>query len=94
MTTIEKINKLDSLCRCGLDISINPHKLNDEVIQYFLSDLESNDDLECDDEVKEEIIKRDTIVQVQFYPSSSIGFYRVDHYDLDKALDICFTFFD
>lgn len=94
MTTIEKITKLDSLCKCGLEIYINPHKLNDEPIQYFIADLEYNVDLGCDDEVRKEIIKLNTIVQVQFYPSSSVAFYRVDHYDLDKALDICFTFFD
>ena len=36
----------------------------------------------------EEMIRRDTIVKIQFYPNTPVGFYLIYHYDIDKAIDI------
>ena len=32
--------------------------------------------------------KSNTVVEIQAYPDTPIGSYRVIHYDIDKAIDI------
>jgi len=39
-----------------------------------------------DAETRQMMIDRDTIVDLQFYPSTPIGFYRVLHWNLDDAI--------
>ena len=39
-------------------------------------------------EVYEEMKKNNTIVEIQAYPKTPIGSYRLFHYDIDKAIDI------
>lgn len=42
---------------------------------------------ETGEDVIKKIIETDTIVELQFYPNSPIGFYKIYHYDVDKAID-------
>jgi hypothetical protein len=45
-------------------------------------------------EVRAEMIRLNTVVDVQFYPDTPVGFYRVAHYDIDAALDAALAYFD
>jgi hypothetical protein len=43
-----------------------------------------------DDDVKAECVRRNEMVSVQVYPITPIGFFRIVHYDLGKAIEIAY----
>ncbi len=43
---------------------------------------------DVEEDVKQEMIRRDAIVCVQFYPDTPVGFYQIYHYDIDEAIVI------
>jgi len=82
---MNKLNELISKCKCSVSVEIDDHKdvyetVEDNILPY---DLDS-DDLNPD--IYKEMKARDTIVRIQFYPDTPIGFYVIYHYDLDLAL--------
>ena len=44
-------------------------------------------DGDIEDCIKDKIIELNTIVELQFYPDSPIGFYKIYHYDIEMAVD-------
>lgn len=85
---MQKLQQLIELCKCEINISINPHRNYYETVEEYLKD--SFDGLafeETDNAVIDEMIKRDTIVQIQYYPNTPIGFNVQYHYNIDMALD-------
>jgi hypothetical protein len=95
MNTGEKLKKLISLCRCSVYLEVNKHK------DYYMTaeeELKEKDGRECppeiNDDVRKIMIETNTIVCIQFYPHTPVGFYVVYHYDLDKCLDDALSCFD
>ena len=82
---MEKFKELVRLCAASVEISVNDHRdIYKTVSDYLIED----DASEIQASVLEEMVKRDTIVKIQAYPHTPIGFYVVYHYDIDKAMDI------
>lgn len=80
---MEKLKELFSKCQSTIEISYNQHKSYYDTIEDNIGgDLD-----EVDKDILEEMKKRDTLIRIQFYPHSSVGFYTVYHYDFDLALD-------
>lgn len=97
MNSVDKLKDLMRRCKCGVYVSVNDHRNIHESAEIFLSDMSiQNDerDFEIEPEVKAKMIETDTIVHVQFYPSTPIGSYSIHHYDLDAALDLALGCFD
>ena len=86
---MEKFKELVKHCKCSVSITVNDHKDVYQTVQEYL-DTENYPDIEQD--VLDEMIKRDTIVLLQAYPKTPIGFYRVYHYDIEKAVDLMLEF--
>lgn len=91
MSTTDLLARLASLCKCSVSIEINKHRdyyetaaQYVETANYHLS-CQKNDPL--DPEISAEIIKRDSVVEITFYPDTPIGNYTVRHYDLRMALE-------
>lgn len=82
---MERFKELVKLCKASVEISVNDHKDYYESVEQHI-DEEDREDIEK--EIFEEMIKRDTIVKVQVYPDTPIGFFVIYHYDIDKAVDI------
>lgn len=83
----DKLKRIISVCKCSVSLTVNPHKdLYEDVIMYFNRHKPSEvlDDIEYD--IWEEMIKKDRIIELQFYPKTPIGFYTLYHYDLDLVL--------
>jgi ribosome-associated translation inhibitor RaiA len=80
---MNKFQHILSLCKCGVYLSVNNHRDYYESVEKYLEDR--NDEVDVD--VKKKMIETDTIVEIQFYPNTPIGFYRVYHHNLDGALD-------
>lgn len=79
----EKIKLLYSTCKAGVSISINEHRNYYETIEENLRD--KLDDI--NPEVLSKIKELDTLIEIQFYPDTPIGFYLVHHYDLELGID-------
>jgi hypothetical protein len=71
-------------CECEVSVEINSHRNYYESVEQYMADMRA----EVSDGVFADMVARDTIVAVQFYPSTPIGFYTVYHYDLVQALEI------
>lgn len=82
---MEKFKELVSLCAASVEISVNDHKDCYESVEQYLKNENKKD---IDKAILDEMIKRDTIVKVQAYPHTPIGFYIVYHYDIDEAVNI------
>jgi hypothetical protein len=68
---------------------VNQHRDVFDAVPKFLEDMETCNPsaLEgLDAAIKQRMIDTDTIVEVQFYPDTPVGFYRVLHHDLNAAL--------
>ena len=88
---MDKLQKLLSLCKCGVILTINDHRNIYQSAATYLDDL---DDLACiDSEIRAKIIETDTIIDLHFYPDTPVGFYKIIHYDLDAALDEALSVF-
>jgi hypothetical protein len=83
------ISELLNLCKCGIQIEINIHR------DYYMSASDALDELngeedqwksETDLDVWQKMIDTDTIISIQAYPDTPIGFYRIYHYDIDMAI--------
>jgi hypothetical protein len=88
---MDKLQKLLSLCKCGVYVEVNEHRDVYETVEQKLADEEAR---EIDPEVRAKMIELNTIVRIQFYPHTPVGFYVIHHYDLEAALDICLQCFE
>ena len=89
---MDKLKELLSLCKNSVTVSVNQHRDYYESVEDHLKNLYSlgNEDYkeEIDEDVLNEMIRTNTIVSVQAYPRTAIGFYRVHHYDLQTAIEL------
>jgi hypothetical protein len=86
--SIDKLNELIRRCKCGVQVSINEHRNYYQTAEQWLKDLNENDITTPAADIQAEMIKQDTVVEIQFYPVTPVGFHLVIHHDLDAALDL------
>jgi hypothetical protein len=80
----DKIQELISRCKCGVSVEVNEHRNYYDSASKYMDELFDPD---IDTDIKEKMIETDTIICIQFYPHTPIGFHIIYHYDLDIALD-------
>lgn len=82
-----KLKEIVSLCKCSVSIMINDHKA---VYQTAAEEINQRQDWvgDTEKEIIDKMIEMDNIVTIQCYPNTPVGFYVVNHYDLDIALDV------
>ncbi len=82
--------KIVAMCKCNVSLSVNDHRGDYPSLDVFLSQYASfNEDYaEIPAEIRAEMIARDTLVHLQFYPRTTIGSYSVIHYDVNEAIRI------
>lgn len=81
---MEKLIKLQKLCKADIRIEINTHRgvyegVKEHIYQEELEEIEKS--------VLNKMIETDTLIRIQFYPNTPTSFITVFHYDLEKALD-------
>ena len=82
---MDKLKKLADLCKGEVSITINGNRSSYLDVKEELDFLDVKHG-EISPEILSEMIRCDTIVHVQFYPHTPVGFYTVFHYDIDQAL--------
>jgi len=84
-----KLQKLIDLCKCSVSVEINNYRDYHQTVEEALKEID-----DCDfppsisESVRQKMIEKDTLVSLQFYPTTPIGFYTIYHYDLERALDL------
>jgi hypothetical protein len=76
-------------CKCGVYLNVNEHRnihqsASDRLTE--LRDIEPDGELELEKKIEDKIIELNTIVDLQFYPDTPIGFYHIYHYDVTLAI--------
>lgn len=70
-------------CACHVSVNVNQHRnYYESVEEYFIDGREGK----IEPSVLAEMVSRNTIVEVQAYPKTPVGFIYVAHYDLLTAL--------
>lgn len=91
------LNRLISLCKASISIDINDHTTGYQSVDEYMNDMEMCNDGTISDinpDVFAEMIKRNTVVRVCFYPDTPVGNYTIYHYDVDEALKIALSVFN
>lgn len=86
MSATDKLQVLISRCKGAVYISVNEHRNCYDSVEQHLANMPPRTD-DIDPDVREKMIQLDTVVEVQFYPLTPVGFHVVYHHDLDAALD-------
>jgi hypothetical protein len=88
---MDKLKELVSKCKCSVEITINDHRDVYDTVDEYITDEDKED---IDNEVFQEMVKRNTIVRIQFYPRTPINFCVIYHYDIDEAINIALNTFN
>jgi hypothetical protein len=81
---MKKFKELVSLCKASVEITVNEHKNDYSTVENYIS-KENREGIE--DDVFDEMVKRDTVVEIRAYSHTPVGFYHIFHYDIDKAVE-------
>lgn len=83
---MDKLLELINRCKCGVYVTVNAHRDFYQTVEQYMSDFEDEiQDIPSDVYVK--MKELDTIIELQWYPNTPVGFYIIYHYDLEMALD-------
>ncbi len=86
--SMEKLKELISKCKSSVYLTVNNHKTDYCSVEDYFKNYINGEYLEdIEDEVFNKMVETDTIIDLHFYPHSSVGFTKVFHYDLELALD-------
>lgn len=82
-------------CKCSVTVTVNQHRDYRESVQDYVNGLVLQNAADFEDfaDVLPEMIKRDTIIDLHFYPDTSVGYFSVYHYDLIEALNAALEHF-
>jgi hypothetical protein len=81
--------KLLNRCKCGVYVTVNPHRDNYQSSRQYLENLEMGDPmaLNIPDAVRDVMETTDTVVSIIFYPDTPIGSYHIYHFDISEAIE-------
>ena len=81
------VQDLLNRCKCGVFIEVNVHRDYYESVETYLGRCGMNGGpADVDPAVKELMVKCDTIIAIQAYPETPIGFVNIYHYSLQMAV--------
>jgi hypothetical protein len=85
----DKMELLIEKCKYSVSLTVNSHRDNYESVEEWFNSNPIQEDFKTDiePEVYEKMKELDTIVELQIYPTSAVGFYLIFHYNLELALD-------
>lgn len=83
---MDKLKTLIERCNCGVYLTINDHRTVYQSIDEALENM-ALCGFDIAPKIKEKIIETDTLIDLQFYPDTPVGSFKIIHYDLDAALE-------
>jgi hypothetical protein len=82
------LKSLIARCKCGLYLTVNAHRDNDQTAENYLEEILGDVGLSgLPDDVQQKMIELDSIIELQFYPDSPDESHTIYHYDIEMTLD-------
>ena len=78
------MEELLKLCKCGVYLNVNEHRDYYQTVEEFLKDNEELKDIEED--IYNKMVELDSIIRLQFYPTTPIGCYTLYHYNYREII--------
>ena len=69
--------RLVARCKCSVSLTVNEHRDMYETVEQWLEGQESYGSLDIPADERAKMVATNTVVSLQFYPSTPIGFYHV-----------------
>lgn len=76
------MQEIMNACECGVYLESNRHRDYYDSIETAIAELKDN----VDQETKDRMLKANTIISLQFYPSTPVGFYVVYGTTVDEVI--------
>lgn len=90
MTTQSSTDLFASLlsrCKCGVSLEVNQHRVYCQTAAQAIAEGRDFGNIpEISEMVVSKMIETDTIVRLNFYPSTPVGSYEILHHDVGEAL--------
>ncbi|MBC8485985.1 MAG: hypothetical protein H8D45_08090 [Bacteroidetes bacterium] len=83
---MNKLNELIKRCKCGIYLEINEYRDCYKTVEEAIKNLNEFQEEEIDRELANRMIKENTIISLQFYPETPIGFYKVYGTSVEEVL--------
>jgi hypothetical protein len=84
---MDKFKELMKQCKCGIFLKVNEHRDYYQSTKECIEEINSSEAGEIDEETAKDLIEKDLIITLQFYPDTPVGFYIIYGTDIDKILD-------
>lgn len=91
------MKELIEKCKCGIYLTINKHRDVYETVEDAVNEINewdkeanghhANYEPEIDDELKKKMIEKNCLYELQFYPDTPIGFYKVYGTNLNEVVE-------
>lgn len=94
--TQHTLQEIIDRCKCEVFVTANEHRCDYDSVAVHLADEQTRHGNEpvATPDVIAKMIEMDTVIALQFYPRTTIGFYTVYHYSLDAAINEAFEILD
>ena len=80
-----KLQDLVDLCKCEVTLTVNEHKVYYQTVEQWLN--EDRDKDEVSEDTRANMIASDSVVTLQWYPRTPVGFYRIIDATIDGAIN-------
>lgn len=87
---MKRFYELQKLCKCDVILHINPHTISYQTTKEYLEEQFENGIIHSKDvspQMIEEIVERNTIVELICYDKSPAGFFKTIHWDIECCVN-------
>lgn len=86
---IDLLQQIVDKCKADVYLAVNNHKSSHQTLSEYLDSMINAEILDEEDigkKLKQEIIDKDILYELQFYPDTPVGSYSLYHWDLKTIL--------
>lgn len=73
-------------CKCGIYLSVNQYRDYYQSIEDAVKEERERNSMDIDDELAARMIAEKSLISLQFYPNTPVGFYIVYGTTLDEVV--------
>ncbi len=78
-----KLQELINKCKCGVYLTVNRYRDYYDTIEQAVAEIKN----ETDEETKQRILATGQLYELQFYPDTPVGSYRIFGSSLEEVLN-------
>lgn len=86
VTTMTPLQELITGCKASVRVTVNEHIDDCRTVREYVDDARRYQSELPTAEMEEQMVAANTVVEIQFYPRTPIGFEKVWHSDVELGL--------